>query len=83
VVAFIIMPAATQSYTVDALKGQAVTKQLRDTVTEIQNRIGARLFDHAIRSNGFVNLIPAPQLLIFRQRIWYTAEPGPTPDRRR
>lgn len=54
VVAFIIMPAATQSYTVDALKGQAVTKQLRDTVTEIQNRVGARLFDHAIRSNGFV-----------------------------
>jgi glycogen synthase len=52
VVAFIIMPAATQSYTIDALKGQAVTKQLRDTVTEIQNRIGARLFEHAIRSNG-------------------------------
>jgi glycogen(starch) synthase len=55
VVAFIIMPATTHSYTVDALKGQAVTKQLRDTVTEIQNRIGARLFDHAIRSNGFVD----------------------------
>ena len=55
VVAFIIMPAATHSYTVDALKGQAVTKQLRDTVTEIQNRVGARLFDHAIRSNGFVD----------------------------
>lgn len=59
-VAFIIMPAATQSYAVDALKGQAVTKQLRDTVTEIQNRIGARLFDHAIRSNGFVG--PRPHL---------------------
>jgi glycogen(starch) synthase len=52
VVAFIIMPAPTQSYTIDALKGQAVTKQLRDTVTEIQNRIGARMFEHAIRSNG-------------------------------
>lgn len=52
VVAFIIMPAATHSYTIDALKGQAVTKQLRDTVTEIQNKIGARLFEHAMRSNG-------------------------------
>ena len=52
VVAFIIMPAATHSYTIDALKGQAVTKQLRDTVTEIQNRIGARLFEHAMSSNG-------------------------------
>lgn len=49
VVAFIIMPAATHSYTVESLKGQAVIKQLRDTVTEIQNRIGARLFEHAAR----------------------------------
>lgn len=54
VIAFIIMPAATHSYTIDALKGQAVTKQLRDTVVEVQNRIGARLFEHAIRSNGYV-----------------------------
>ena len=52
VVAFIIMPAATHSYTIEALKGQAVTKQLRDTVTEVQNRIGARLFDHAARFHG-------------------------------
>lgn len=48
------MPAATHSYTVDALKGQAVTKQLHDTVTEIQNRIGQRLFEHAMSSNGCV-----------------------------
>lgn len=54
VVAFIIMPAATNSYTIDALKGQAVMKQLKDTVTEIQNRIGARLFDHAARYHGCV-----------------------------
>ncbi|KAH9033272.1 putative glycogen synthase [Lactarius pseudohatsudake] len=40
------------SYTIDLLKGQAVTKQLKDTVTEIQNRIGARLFDMAVHSNG-------------------------------
>ncbi|GAA6026364.1 hypothetical protein JCM8202_001779 [Rhodotorula sphaerocarpa] len=52
VVAFIVAPAATHSYTVEALKGQAVTKQLRDTVTEIQNRIGARLFEHAVRYTG-------------------------------
>ncbi len=49
VVAFIIMPAKTHSYTVEALKGQAVMKQLRDTVTEIQNDIGRRLFDSALR----------------------------------
>ncbi|KAJ2914394.1 hypothetical protein MD484_g6021, partial [Candolleomyces efflorescens] len=64
VVAFIIMPAATHSYTVEALKGQAVTKQLRDTVTEIQNRIGARLFDHASRFHGESKAIPTPDELL-------------------
>ena len=52
VVAVIIAPAATHSYTIEALKGQAVTKQLRDTVTEIQNRIGARLFETSTRYTG-------------------------------
>ncbi|PPQ70340.1 hypothetical protein CVT24_013001 [Panaeolus cyanescens] len=64
VVAFIIMPAATHSYTIEALKGQAVTKQLRDTVTEIQNRIGARLFDHAARFHGEPNFMPTPDQLL-------------------
>lgn len=47
VVAFIIMPARTTSYCVEALKGQAVMKQLRDTVTDIQTSIGQRMFDIA------------------------------------
>lgn len=63
VVAFIIMPAPTNSYTIEALKGQAVTKQLRDTVTEMQNRIGARLFDHAARFHGEGAAPPLPDLL--------------------
>ncbi|KAJ3094110.1 glycogen synthase isoform 1 [Phlyctochytrium bullatum] len=49
VVAFIIMPAATHSFTVDALKSQAVMKQLKDTVTELQHKIGQRIFDAATR----------------------------------
>lgn len=53
VVAFIIMPAKTNSYNVEVLKGQAVTKQLRDTVTDIQNRVGARLFEKAARYTGY------------------------------
>ncbi|KAJ3414914.1 glycogen synthase isoform 1 [Chytridiales sp. JEL 0842] len=49
VVAFIIMPAATHSFTVEAMKGHAVIKQLRETVTEIQQSIGKRLFEEAAR----------------------------------
>lgn len=52
VVAFIIMPAATNSYTIEALKGQAVTKQLRDTIEQIQARVGERLFDRTARYQG-------------------------------
>ena len=52
VVAFIIMPAATNNYNVEALKGQAVTKQLQDAVDQITSRIGARIYDNALRYFG-------------------------------
>lgn len=65
VVAFIIMPAATNSYTIEALKGQAVIKQLQDTVQEIQNRIGNRLFEHAARYDGEIGTeVPDPKTLL-------------------
>ncbi|MBW0489181.1 hypothetical protein O181_028896 [Austropuccinia psidii MF-1] len=68
VVAFIIMPAATHSYTIEALKGQAVTKQLRDTVTEIQNRIGNRLFEMTARYTGTIGTeVPDPSTLLSSQ----------------
>ncbi|KAK7204040.1 glycogen synthase [Myxozyma melibiosi] len=51
VVAFIIMPAATHSYTVETLKGQAVMKALHDTVNEIQEAVGRRLFERSARHN--------------------------------
>ncbi|ODV96984.1 hypothetical protein PACTADRAFT_65693 [Pachysolen tannophilus NRRL Y-2460] len=45
VVAFIIMPAATKSYTVETLKGQAVIKQLETTIKDVQSLMGKRLFE--------------------------------------
>lgn len=49
VVAFIIMPAHTQNYNIDSLKGQAVTKQLRDVVCEVSKNIEERIFESALR----------------------------------
>ncbi|ORZ26632.1 glycogen synthase [Lobosporangium transversale] len=49
VVAFIITPAETHSYTVEALKGQAVVKQLKETVHDISKRMENRLFEKASR----------------------------------
>ncbi|KAI9488367.1 glycogen synthase [Zychaea mexicana] len=49
VVAFVVMPAATHSFNVEALKGQAVTKQLRETVDDVQDRIGRKIYEKALR----------------------------------
>ncbi|GJJ69560.1 glycogen synthase [Entomortierella parvispora] len=54
VVAFIISPAETHSFTVETLKGQAVVKQLKETVTDIAKRMETRLFEKAARG-GDVN----------------------------
>lgn len=49
VVAFIIMPGKINSYTVETLKGQAVVKSLESTISEVQKKIGDRLFEHCAR----------------------------------
>jgi len=59
VVAFIIMPAATQSFAVEALKGQAVTKQLKETVKDITEKIGQRIFEKAARYTGGGDIVSA------------------------
>lgn len=48
VVAFIIMPAATSNYNVESLKGQAVTKKLREVVDGITSKVGERLYNTAL-----------------------------------
>ncbi|KAH3681837.1 hypothetical protein WICPIJ_007197 [Wickerhamomyces pijperi] len=64
VVAFIIMPAATNSYTVETLKGQAVIKSLENTVKEVQNSIGHRLLEHCSRFHQHGKEIPTLDDLI-------------------
>lgn len=43
------MPAATNNYNVESLKGQAITKQVRDVVDEIMKKIGIKIYDKVIR----------------------------------
>lgn len=49
VVAFIIMPAKNKSFTVEALRSQAVVKALENSVNEVTNLVGKRIFEHAMR----------------------------------
>lgn len=70
VVAFIIMPASNRSYTVDTLKGQAVTKQLQGAVSEIQNRIGKRIYQEALRGKMCSNLMKEEDLVLLKRNIY-------------
>lgn len=48
VIAFLIFPAATHNFNVDSLRGQAIAKQLRDTIQEVQESIGKRIIERAL-----------------------------------
>lgn len=48
VVAFLIFPTQTSSFNVDSLKGQAITKSLREAVDGIQTKIGKKIFEAAL-----------------------------------
>ncbi|EFA05468.1 Glycogen [starch] synthase-like Protein [Tribolium castaneum] len=45
VVAFLIFPTRTNNFNVESLRGHAVTKSLRDTISDIQTRIGRRMYE--------------------------------------
>ncbi len=49
VVVFMIFPTKTSNFNVESLRGQAIAKQLRDTVQILQNEIGKRLYDICLK----------------------------------
>ncbi|VDM99984.1 unnamed protein product [Thelazia callipaeda] len=76
VVVFIIYPALANSFNVESLKRQAVTKQLRDTIDKIKENIGARIFDSCLK--GYIPnmeqlLLPA-EIVQLKRCIMATAK---------
>lgn len=59
VVAFLIFPAKTNNFNVESLRGHAVTKSLRDTINDIQQKIGKRMYDVCLRGH-----LPEPSELL-------------------
>uniref|UniRef100_A0AAR2LBA0 Glycogen [starch] synthase n=1 Tax=Pygocentrus nattereri TaxID=42514 RepID=A0AAR2LBA0_PYGNA len=49
VVVFFIMPAKTNNFNVESLKGQAVRKQLWDTAQSVKEKFGKRLYEALLR----------------------------------
>ena len=53
-VAFIIFPTRTNNFNVESLRGQAIAKQLRETISAVQKDIGQRLFEVCLRWAGYL-----------------------------
>uniref|UniRef100_A0AC35EV28 Glycogen [starch] synthase n=1 Tax=Panagrolaimus sp. PS1159 TaxID=55785 RepID=A0AC35EV28_9BILA len=51
VIAFIIYPAKANSFNIDSLRGQAVCKQLKETISNIKEKIGERMFEACVRGH--------------------------------
>ncbi|KAA8642935.1 glycogen [starch] synthase [Aspergillus tanneri] len=69
VVAFIIMPAQTSSLTVEALKGQAVVKSLRDTIGMIEQGIGRRMYERCLAWKEGDNMPDEKDLMASQDRV--------------
>jgi len=72
VVAFVIMPTSSNNFAVEALKGQAVIKQLKETVNEIQTKIGKRIFESAARGHlpSTEDLLGSEDVVLLKRRIY-------------
>ncbi|OMH79937.1 Glycogen [starch] synthase [Zancudomyces culisetae] len=71
VVAFIITQAKCRSYTVETLKGQALVKQLKETVSEISKKIGEKIFEHSYRGDvdNMEKIMDNEDIILLKRRI--------------
>jgi glycogen(starch) synthase len=49
IVVFLIFPTHTSNFNVESLRGQAIAKQLRDTVQNLQNELGKRMYEMCLK----------------------------------
>lgn len=62
VIAFIIFPAKTNNFNIESLRGQAITKSLRDTIHDIQAKIGKRMYDICLEGR-----LPEPSEMLLKE----------------
>jgi len=51
VVAFLIFPTRTSNFNVESLRGQAIAKQMRDTVSNLQAELGKRIYEQCLKGD--------------------------------
>ncbi len=67
--------ARANSFNVESLRGQAVTKQLRETIDKLKDQIGQRMFDSCLKGT-----LPDPEEIMYpTDRIQATLVAPPLP----
>uniref|UniRef100_A0A3B5Q4F3 Glycogen [starch] synthase n=1 Tax=Xiphophorus maculatus TaxID=8083 RepID=A0A3B5Q4F3_XIPMA len=74
VVVFFIMPAKTNNFNVESLKGQAVRKQLWDTAHTVKERFGKKLYESLLTGNipDMNTILDRDDLTIMKRAIYAT-----------
>nr|XP_055136390.1 glycogen [starch] synthase, liver isoform X2 [Symphalangus syndactylus] len=74
VVVFFIMPAKTNNFNVETLKGQAVRKQLWDVAHSVKEKFGKKLYDALLRGEipDMNNILDRDDLTIMKRAIFST-----------
>ncbi|TNN45333.1 Glycogen [starch] synthase, liver [Liparis tanakae] len=81
VVVFFIMPAKTNNFNVESLKGQAVRKQLWDTAHTVKEKFGKRLYDALLKGEipDMASILDQDDLSIMKRAIYATQRHGLPP----
>lgn len=72
VVAFIIMPAPTNNFNVESLKGQSLIRDLRRTTTHVVERLSGRIFEATARGQmpEVNDLLTEEEIVMLKRRIY-------------
>lgn len=62
VVAFVIMPAKTNNFNIEALRGQAVVKRMTDAVEDTKKKIGQKMLDSLMRGKVCMRVLSSQRL---------------------
>lgn len=79
VVAFIIMPAKTNNFNVESLKGQSLIRDMRRTVNSIVENLSERIFEQVAQGvlPKIDDLVKEEELVMLKRRL-YTLKQRPT-----
>ncbi|XP_054608956.1 glycogen [starch] synthase, liver isoform X2 [Dunckerocampus dactyliophorus] len=74
VVVFFIMPAKTNNFNVESLKGQAIRKQLWDTAHTVKEKFGKRLYDALLKGQipDMNSILDRDDFTIMKRAIYAT-----------